>query len=53
MQLSLTAREMAEAFALLHISDEGEINILHGRVEHNSIYIAFKMLIYVMLQSLD
>ena len=37
----VTNSEMAEALALLHISDEGEIKLLYGRVEpNNSTYVS-------------
>ena len=39
----VTNRELAEALAVLHVSDEGEMNILHGRVEPNSSFITFEM----------
>ena len=39
----ITNREVAEALAVLHVSDEGEMNILHGRVEPNSSFITFEM----------
>ena len=47
---------MAEALALLHISDEGEIKLLYGRVEpNNSIYITSVIsdLCYIAVVGLD
>ena len=51
----VTNREMVEALAVLHVSDEGEMNILHGRVEPNSSYITFKMsdICYIAVIGLD
>ena len=52
----VTNSEMAEALALLHISDEGEMKLLHGRVEpNNSTYITTVIsdLSYIAVVGLD
>ena len=39
----ITNREAAESVAILHLSHEGIMEILHGKVEPNSTYITFKI----------
>ena len=49
----VTNNEMAEALALLHISDEGEMKLLYGRVEpNNSTYIT-TVISYIAVVGLD
>ena len=38
----VTNREVAESLAILHLSDEGKIKMLHGKAEPNSSYITFQ-----------
>ena len=43
MQLSLTEKRQNWLLYILHLSHEGKIEKLHGKVEPNSTYITFKI----------